>query len=204
MRTKYIAFFPLSVASLSLVLAIGAKPAFGQPPSSADATLPNSPPTGASEPAKPSDPAAVNPAQTNSQGGGQLENTDPNFQSPQLTIFSGMMDPFDYDPRGRRDPFGQPIPDIPMSQGGLHGPLLPLQRFELNQLRLTGILWDVRQPKAILKDPSGAIYIVGPNAKIGPRNGYVAVIREGEIVVVETVDLDGRLVSTAQVVKIAK
>jgi type IV pilus assembly protein PilP len=143
------------------------------------------------------------PAKT--EAAASLNQNDPNVQAPSpFNIFSGMMDPFDYDPRGRRDPFGQPIPDKPLSQGLVHGPLLPLQRFELSQLRLTAILWDVRSPKAMLRDPGGIVYVVTPNSKIGPRNGYVAAIREGEIVVVETIEQDGRLVSTAQVVKIAK
>lgn len=130
---------------------------------------------------------------------------DPNVQkSGELTLFSGFMDPYDYDPRGRRDPFGQPSVERKLVQGNPHGPLLPLQNFDLNQLRLTGIIWDVKAPKAILKDPTGNIHVVGPNAKIGPRNGYVATIREGEIVVIETIDRDGQLYSTAQVVKIGK
>ena len=120
------------------------------------------------------------------------------------SMFGGFREPFDYDPRGRRDPFLQPIPDKPMAEGSLHGPLLPLQQFELNQLRLVGIIWDVRRPKAMIKDPTGNTHLVSTNTKVGPRNGYIAVIREGEIVVVETQDQDGRLVSTAQVVKIAR
>ncbi len=119
------------------------------------------------------------------------------------SMFGGFREPFDYDPRGRRDPFLQPIPDRPMAEGAVHGPLLPLQRFELTQLRLVGIIWDVRRPKAMIKDPTGNTHLVGSNTKVGPRNGYIAVIREGEIVVVETQEQDGRLVSTAQVVKIA-
>lgn len=143
--------------------------------------------------AKPAPPAAAH------------EPSDPNVQPPTIQgIFSGLLDPFDYDPRGRRDPFGQAINDKPMTQGNLHGPLLPLQKFELNQLRLTGILWNVRNPKAMVIDPDGNTHIITQNTKIGPRNGYVASIREGEIVVVETIEQDGRLVSTAQVVKIAK
>lgn len=117
---------------------------------------------------------------------------------------AGLKDSFDYDPRGRRDPFAQPVPDKPVAQGVEHGPTLPLQKYELSQLSLIGVIWDVRKPKAMLKDPAGATHIVGPNTKIGPRNGYIAVIREGEIVVVETIDREGRLISTAQVVKIAK
>lgn len=138
--------------------------------------------------------------------GGNVNLGDPNVQAPATSanIFSGMMDPFDYDARGRRDPFAQSSGDKAVARGPVHGPLLPLQRFELNQLRVMAILWDVHRPQAMVKDPSGNIYIVTPNSKIGPHNGYVATIREGEIVVIETQELDGRLVSTAQVVKIAK
>ncbi|MES2963593.1 MAG: pilus assembly protein PilP [Bdellovibrionota bacterium] len=118
--------------------------------------------------------------------------------------FGSLMEAFDYSPRGRRDPFVQPIPDKPVEQGPLHGPLLALQKFDLAQLRLVGIIWDVRKPQAMIKDPSGSTHLVGTNTRIGPRNGYIAVIREGEIVVVETQEQEGRLVSTAQVVKIAR
>lgn len=119
-------------------------------------------------------------------------------------MFSGFMDPFDYDQRGRRDPFVMPVPDRPAEQGSIRGPLLPLQKFDLSQLRLVGIIWDVKHPKAMIKDPSGATHVVGTNTKVGPRNGYIAVIREGEMVVVETQEQEGKLVSSAQVVKIAR
>lgn len=128
----------------------------------------------------------------------------PGVSTGEPSIFAGFMDSFDYDPRGRRDPFAQPIADKPAEPGAMHGPLLPLQKFDVNQLRLVGIIWDVRHPKAMIRDPQGKTHIVGPNTKIGPRNGYIAVIREGEMVVVETVEQDGKLASTAQVVKIAR
>lgn len=149
-------------------------------------------PSGQPQPRSNQPSAGVSPSSKGSQfeGGEQM--------------FSGFIDPFDYAPSGRRDPFVQPIPDKPMEQGNVAGPLLPLQKFELGQLRLVGIIWDVKRPKAMIKDPGGITHVVGPNTKVGPRNGYIAVIREGEMVVVETNEQDGRLVSSAQVVKIAK
>lgn len=128
------------------------------------------------------------------------------FQTDSVSesLFAGLMDPFEYDPRGRKDPFVQPIPEKALTPGSLHGPILPLQAFNLDQLRLVGIIWDVRHPKAMIKDPEGKTHIVGPNTKLGPKNGYIAVIREGEMVVVETTEQMGKLSSTAQVVKIAK
>lgn len=161
-------------------------------------------------PAKAQDPAAAPAPGDQAQASGQPAQPGlPAVPPPGTTenpekIFSGFVDPFDYAPSGRRDPFVQPIPDKPMEQGNVAGPLLPLQKFELGQLRLVGIIWDVKRPKAMIKDPNGITHVVGPNTKVGPKNGYIAVIREGEMVVVETQDQDGRLVSSAQVVKIAK
>lgn len=131
--------------------------------------------------------------------------TDANGLSTEAedALFNGIMDSFDYAPGGARDPFVQPIPDKPVEQQQVHGPLLPLQRFDLNQLSLVGIIWDVKHPKAMIKDPSGQTHVVSTNTKVGPHNGYIAVIREGEIVVVETTEQEGKLVSSAQVVKIA-
>ena len=119
-------------------------------------------------------------------------------------FFQGLMDPFDYVPRGRKDPFAQPIPDRPVAPGSPQGPLLPLQRFEVEQLKLIGIIWDVKRPRAMISDPTGKVHIVGPNTKIGTQNGYIAVIREGEIVIVDTMEENGRLVSSARIFKLAK
>jgi type IV pilus assembly protein PilP len=119
-------------------------------------------------------------------------------------FLQGLMDPFEYDPRGRKDPFAQPLVDRPVEQGSNHGPLLPLQRFALEQLQLVGIIWDVKRPRAMIQDPQRKIHIVGPNTKVGTKNGYIAVIREGEIVVVETIPQDGKLVSSAQILRLVR
>lgn len=163
---------------LMILITLFAMPAFAQ-----------NPPTGAA-PAANQAPAL--PALADDSGA-----------SDSNTMFQGIMDPFEYEQRGRRDPFVQPIPDKPVEMGNVHGPLLPLQKFELSQLALVGIIWDVKRPKAMIKDPTGITHVVGTNTKVGPHNGYIAVIREGEMVVVETQEQDGKLVSSAQVVKIA-
>lgn len=129
---------------------------------------------------------------------------------PATSVLSGFMEPFPYDPQGRKDPFAQPTIEKPLPPGAFHGPVLPLQRFSLDpnqpdskKLRLIGIIWDVSKPRAMIMDPNSRVHVVGPNAKIGDRNGYVAAIREGEIVVIETYEEDGKLFSSARVVKIA-
>lgn len=124
--------------------------------------------------------------------------------SEQLDM-QALRDFFEYDPRGRRDPFTIPEVDKPVDQLPSHGPLLPLQKYDLSALKLIGIIWDVNQPRAMIQESeSKRIHTVGVNAKIGIRNGYIAVIREGEVVVVETIEQDGRLISTAQIMKLVQ
>ncbi len=103
------------------------------------------------------------------------------------TEVQSFLEPFIYDPKGRRDPF-KPYSEIVLSDGsdGPVGPVMPLQRFDLDQLRLIGIIWDVKDPKAMFLDPNSRIYTIGRDERIGPNNGYVAAIREGEVVVIET------------------
>ena len=182
-------FLPTSASNfvrwMFLLSLIGTTPAFAQDP--------------------PAAPAAAGDAAAD---GGAI---DPKEATKQLETLSGelflqgLMDAFDYKPRQRRDPFFPPVLDQPVPMGARHGPLVGLQKFDLSALKLIGIVWDVKRPRAMISDPLGKVHVVGPNAKIGLRNGYIAVIREGEIVVVETMEGDaGRLTTTAQVVKLAK
>lgn len=119
------------------------------------------------------------------------------------TSLSTFMEPFEYDPLGRKDPFQKPAIDRPLAPGSFHGPVLPLQRFALSQLTLVGIIWDVARPRAMFKDPEQRVHVIGPNAKLGNQNGYIAVIREGEVVVIETFEEDGKLYSAPRIVKLA-
>ena len=99
-----------------------------------------------------------------------------------------------YDPTGKRDPF-KPYknfrPTVDVGNQKITTVLEPLQKFELEKLQIVGILWDVKTPRALLKDPDGAVHTVIRNTKIGRNEGFVAAIREGEIVVIETVYIDG-------------
>lgn len=149
-----------------------APPADGSAPPSADGTTP--PPGGG---------AIVAPKQPGSS-------------------LSSFMEPFDYDPLGRKDPFQKPSIERPLAPGSFHGPVLPLQKFALSQLTLVGIIWDVSRPRAMFKDPDQKVHVVGPNSKLGNQNGYIAVIREGEVVVIETFEEDGKLYSAPRIVKL--
>jgi type IV pilus assembly protein PilP len=100
---------------------------------------------------------------------------------------------YTYDPSGRRDPFkpyGQSqqtqAPVIPKDDEKLPPvPTDPLQMYDISQFRLVGILWQVSTPKAVVRDPVGKMHMIYRETKIGRNSGFVASIREGEVLVVE-------------------
>ena len=63
--------------------------------------------------------------------------------------------------------------------------LSPLERFELNQLKIVGIVWDVKEPRAMVEDAGGLGYTIKVGAPIGANDGLVKAIHRNEIVVEE-------------------
>lgn len=130
------------------------------------------------------------------EGDGQMTNQDDLGTVLQSYLPENFMTPYSYDPDNRRDPFSPPTKKADVATTGTNAITDPsllteLQRFELEEMKVVGIMWDVAKPKALLEDPNGTIHRVYLNTKVGQRNGYVAVIREGELVVVEPFTKDG-------------
>lgn len=166
------------------------------PPASKPATPP---PAAATPPPAASAPAAKAPsAPPPTEAASPAPPPPPTETAPPAALSSTALAPeeYVYDPTGRRDPF-KPFRAIrtndgPASKAENKEPdLEPLQNFDLEQLNVIGILWDVRQPKALVMDSTGKVHTLVKNTKLGRNNGYVAAIREGEVVVVETVDEEG-------------
>ena len=94
---------------------------------------------------------------------------------------------------GRRDPFRPFTLDLQRGDVPEDVPLSPLQRYEIAQLKLTGLVLDLRTPRAMLQDASGMGYIITPGTPIGRRHGVVKSIEPGRVVVEESVlDYYGR------------
>lgn len=120
------------------------------------------------------------------------------------TDFQSFLEPFIYDIKGRRDPFKPYVEMKAPEEGDMQGPLLPLQRYNIEEIILTGIIWDVKNPKALFIDPSKQTHILGRDDRIGKNNGYIAVIREGEVVVVEAQRIRGETVFSTRVMKLSR
>lgn len=113
---------------------------------------------------------------------------------------------YSYDPTGKRDPFKafRTVRPVHTEASKSLEILEPLQRWDLERLQVVGILWDVRTPRAMIRDPDGAVYTVTKNSKIGRSEGFVAAIREGEVVVLETRYDDGKSIKESRVLELKK
>ncbi len=86
-----------------------------------------------------------------------------------------------YDSAGRRDPFRPPR--VVSSPGG--EPRSPLQRYEIGQLRLVAIIYEAREPRAVVEDDDGLGYILKAGTPVGPNGGSVRAIERGRVVIQE-------------------
>ena len=108
--------------------------------------------------------------------------------------------PFEYNREEVRDPFETQGSATPLQPGQVYGPFLPLQTFRLQQFKLKGLIWSNKNPVAIFKAPDGKDYRLRIKDYIGENFGYVASIREKEVVVIQTIEENERRYSTTKVV----
>ena len=92
---------------------------------------------------------------------------------------------------GRRDPF-RPITLNVRANTRRRENLSPLERFEIGQLKLVGVVWHVKEPTALVEDSSGLGYMVKVGTAIGSNDGKVREVRRDSLIVEEVfVDLYG-------------
>ncbi|MEE8475580.1 MAG: pilus assembly protein PilP [Myxococcota bacterium] len=97
---------------------------------------------------------------------------------------------FYYDPKGKRDPFRSFLFDPPGEAMVAEG---PLERFDVSQLSLVAVIWDVESSRALVQDPSGMSFIIAKGTRVGKNAGRVTRIADNAVVVMETyVDTFGK------------
>lgn len=136
---------------------------------------------------------------------GETEKTESLFQTymkPEPTA-----DGYIYDPVGRRDPF-RPFRDAKVGIGQIvvtrERPLEPLENFDVKALEVVAIIWGIKKPKALIQDPNKVIHTVIKGMRIGKNDGVIAEIREGEVVVMELFDQNGKIVKEPFILPIKK
>ncbi len=95
-----------------------------------------------------------------------------------------LVDPlaYTYNPFGKRNPFRSFLLDRTPETVQSTNPLLA---YELSKFKLTGILWGVANPRAIVKDGANRGHIILRGTKIGINRGNVVRIMKDEVIVAE-------------------
>ena len=98
---------------------------------------------------------------------------------------------FTYDPTGLRDPFRSfEWEREKLAEAEMRG---PLEEFDVSQLSVVGVVWNVGNARALIQDPSGQGFIVSEGARVGKNDGRIIKIDDSVVVVKETyVDLMGQ------------
>ncbi len=111
---------------------------------------------------------------------------------------------YTYNPQGKPNPF-QPLvvdkTETPAPQRKLEQaakaegrePGTPLERMELNSLKLVAVVWDIPKPRAMVEDSGGKGYILTVGTRIGKNKGQITKITPSGVVVSEKYEADGKL-----------
>ena len=92
---------------------------------------------------------------------------------------------YNYVATGKRDPFFPPFRMVESETGATDEPKTPLQRFDIGQLKLVGVIWESDEPRALIEDSGGLGYIVTRGTLIGSRGGIVKMIEPKRIIIEE-------------------
>ncbi|MCC6137244.1 MAG: pilus assembly protein PilP [Bdellovibrionaceae bacterium] len=140
----------------------------------------------------PPDPLADNPE------------AEPALDEHSGSLVKRLTEPFNYERENKRDPFLLPAAkEAPLLPGSYFGPFLPLQELKLADVVIKGIIMDRVKPKAILQmsDAKGKPMLlrIGIGDYLGENCGVVQAIRDGKVIVVQTLG-EGDKKSTSTVV----
>jgi|GEM_PF-1860198 hypothetical protein len=91
-----------------------------------------------------------------------------------------------WDPTGKRDPF-KPYRAPRTAKQNSDVFVDPLTLLDLSQVQVVAILWNNKNPRAVIRG-AGKLFTIFKRTQVGMNNGIVAEIREGEVIVVETLD----------------
>ncbi|MFT5583764.1 MAG: type IV pilus assembly protein PilP [Cognaticolwellia sp.] len=127
-------------------------------------------------------------------------NSAPAPSAPKAPTVEKAVDPlaepapsYTYNPIGKRDPFRSFFKG--QDDGTIVNPT-PLQRFEVDQYLLVGVVWGVSSPKAMVQDPEGTGHVVQTGTYIGKNWGKVSAITSTSVVITEEfTNIDGELVT---------
>jgi len=134
-------------------------------------------PPSSSIPSKPKSPAVekkkVEPTKV-------AEKIEPKKEDPQKKE-----EEFSYNPAGKPDPFRPFIQLISAKGGSKSGPLTPLQKYDISQLKLVAIISNPGGNVALVEDVAGKGYFLKKGTWIGKNDGKVTKILKDKVIVEE-------------------
>ncbi len=109
---------------------------------------------------------------------------------------------YTYNPFGKRDPFKSYISEKAVTAVDSSNPLLA---WDLSRFTLTGVIWGIANPKAIVRDGGGRGHVISRGTRIGRNKGQVIRILKAEVVVQEEFrDPLGKLIVSEFALKLAR
>lgn len=90
---------------------------------------------------------------------------------------------YSYNPIGKRDPFKSYVAE--MGGKSEETSLSALQKYSIDQLKVTGIIWGIANPKAIIEDPEKFGHVIEKGSFVGRNWGKVTRIGSNEVVIAE-------------------
>ncbi len=108
-----------------------------------------------------------------------------------------------YDPTGRRDPF-EAIGQVSLPVRHVEAqPLTPLQKFDLDQFKLIGIIMGKGDSVAMVVAPDKKSYVLKKGVKIGRNEGVVVdVVKDAVLIKESYVDMTGNEQNTIQKIQL--
>lgn len=109
---------------------------------------------------------------------------------------------YSYNAGGRIDPFA---PIIEKEAGKARGDRPPLERYNITEMKLTGIVWGGFGYNAMIEAPDGKGYFVRTGTIIGPNRGVIKKITRNTLVIEEKFkDFSGKTLSKEIIVELRK
>ena len=115
-----------------------------------------------------------------------------------------MLEPFRYDKSAKRDPFRLPEGKAPLVPRGFFGPFLMTQEVVLDTVQLKGVFIHPKNPKVLVKLRGNRVVTMGLKDYIGENFGYIAAIKPGKVIIVQTKEQNGQRYSTTRTLSIEK
>jgi len=97
--------------------------------------------------------------------------------------------PFAYSAVGKRNPFRSYFEEIKPPDPGRKR--TPLERYEIDQLKLVAVMRGTAAPRAMVEDPAGRGHVVRVGSLVGRNGGQVKAIRGRGIVIHEELRTPG-------------